>query len=459
MRKLLLIDRGDSRIRSFRKQLSGKGYEIVESGSISSALSAVRAGKADLIAIDSSMMDRVARSDRFRRAASSIPRIFICSDSAKRAEHILWEDNACVLYEPVSLDEFLSAADRLFRIMSTEEENRMLLDELIKRKEKFIYYEEITDIFNSMDDIDKSLQAALRKLAAAVDAKGCSLVFNDEILFQTLPIRPSRRINRYRVKQKKGITGWVIENGIADSVEDVTKDSRFDAYADSVSGSSIQSLACAPVKLRNRTIGVLRLSNKARGGVFSDDDLSMLIGTANHLAVAVERAFLYEKLKNDELTNLFNMRYLNHALEMEIERSRRYRYTFSVIFMDMDNFKKVNDRFGHLVGSRVLIEIAGILQKNLRRIDIISRYGGDEFVVILPQAGRESGFAVAERLRRTIERSIFMKREGYNIRLTASLGVASYPENAQSKEELLKLADKAMYHGKFLTKNTVFAVR
>jgi len=432
---------------------------MTDCNSIGAAVSILRTVWTDLIVVDDSMIDRIARSDRFRRAASPIPRIFVCSDTVKRSERIVWENNACALCKPVTLNEFISAAERLFRIKSTEDENRVLLDELINRKEKFVYYEEITDLFNSMDDIDKSLQAALKKLAAAADAVGCSLVFNDEILFQTLPIRPSKRINRYRVKQGKGITGWVIENGISDSVEDTGKDSRFDSYADSMPGGAVHSLACVPVKLRNRTIGVLRLSNKKNGGAFTDDDLSILTGTANHLAVAVERAFLYEKLKNDELTNLFNMRYLNHALDMEIERSRRYKYNFAVIFMDMDNFKKVNDRFGHLVGSRVLIEIAGILQKNLRRIDIISRYGGDEFVVILPQASRDSGFAVAERLRRSIERSTFMKREGFNIRLTASLGVASYPENAQSKEDLLKLADKAMYHGKFLAKNTVFAAR
>jgi diguanylate cyclase (GGDEF)-like protein len=124
--------------------------------------------------------------------------------------------------------------------------------------------------------------------------------------------------------------------------------------------------------------------------------------------------------------------------------------------MDIDNFKKVNERFGHLTGSKVLIEMSRVLKRNLRKVDIITRYGGDEFVIILPQTPKESGMYVAERLRRVIEKYIFLKK-GNPLHLTASLGVASFPDNANNREELLKIADNAMYRGKFSTKNVVFA--
>ncbi|MEW6601712.1 MAG: GGDEF domain-containing protein [Nitrospirota bacterium] len=159
----------------------------------------------------------------------------------------------------------------------------------------------------------------------------------------------------------------------------------------------------------------------------------------------------------DDLTGLYNIRFLNQSLDIEIERSRRFSSMFTLIFMDIDDLKKVNDRFGHLTGSKVLIETARVLQDNLRKVDIIIRYGGDEFVIIMPQTTKEFGFLVADRLRKTIEESVFLKDEKHPLKITASFGVASFPVNAKDKEELLVIADKALYHGKFSTKNAVFA--
>jgi len=158
----------------------------------------------------------------------------------------------------------------------------------------------------------------------------------------------------------------------------------------------------------------------------------------------------------DDLTGLYNIRFLNQSIDIEIERSRRFGSMFTLIFMDIDDLKKVNDRFGHLTGSRVLIETARVLQENLRKVDIIIRYGGDEFVIIMPQTTKESGFFVADRLRKTIEESLFLKNDPHPVRITASFGVASFPVNAKDKEGLLLIADKALYHGKMSTKNVVF---
>ncbi len=158
----------------------------------------------------------------------------------------------------------------------------------------------------------------------------------------------------------------------------------------------------------------------------------------------------------DDLTGLYNIRFLNQSLEIEIERSRRFGSIFTLIFMDIDDLKKVNDMFGHLTGSKVLIETAHVLRENLRMIDIIIRYGGDEFVIIMPQTTKEAGFLVANRLRKMIEESVFLKNVGHPVRITASFGIASFPVDAKDKEELLMIADKALYHGKFSTKNVVF---
>jgi diguanylate cyclase (GGDEF)-like protein len=126
--------------------------------------------------------------------------------------------------------------------------------------------------------------------------------------------------------------------------------------------------------------------------------------------------------------------------------------------MDLDFFKYVNDNYGHLVGSKVLVETGQLLLNQLRRTDVVARYGGDEFVMVLPQTLPQSAKTIAERIRKRMERNVFLEKEGFNIKITASFGVASYPESAKSKEDLLRLADEAMYMVKHLNRNGVYAI-
>ncbi len=179
-------------------------------------------------------------------------------------------------------------------------------------------------------------------------------------------------------------------------------------------------------------------------------------------AIAIERASLYQKMTElsitDDLTKLFNTRYLNRTIEIEIQRSSRYHTSLSLIFMDIDYFKQINDHYGHLVGSKVLVEIGQLLIKSLRSVDIVARYGGDEFVIVLPQTPPGAATQIAERMRKGIEQNTFLKKEGYSLKMTASFGVASYPESAKSKDELIRLADEAMYKVKYQTRNAVYAI-
>jgi diguanylate cyclase (GGDEF)-like protein len=141
---------------------------------------------------------------------------------------------------------------------------------------------------------------------------------------------------------------------------------------------------------------------------------------------------------------------MGFILETEIYRSQRYNYEFSLIFIDLDHFKQVNDTQGHLVGSRLLWEIGNALKAHCRLIDFAFRYGGDEFVLLLPQTSKDSAMNVARRMHKMLRESTWLPGEGLNIKLTASMGVASYPADSRTKEGLLHLADEAMY----LAKNT-----
>jgi diguanylate cyclase (GGDEF)-like protein len=154
----------------------------------------------------------------------------------------------------------------------------------------------------------------------------------------------------------------------------------------------------------------------------------------------------------DDLTHLYNTRYLELALDRELAGG----LPFTVLFMDLDRFKQVNDEHGHLAGSSLLVEVARVLRSCVRDDDVLVRYGGDEYVVLLVGVDSGGSLKVAERIRRAIEDHRFLSREGARVRITASIGLASYPEHAQAKAEILDLADRAMYRGKRSSRNVVY---
>lgn len=157
----------------------------------------------------------------------------------------------------------------------------------------------------------------------------------------------------------------------------------------------------------------------------------------------------------DDITGLYNHRYLEVVLDREFSLAKRNKSPFVVLFLDLDHFKRINDSHGHLIGSRLLSEVGQEIKKTLRESDVTFRYGGDEFVMVLTQTNMADGLMVAERIRSKIEKKRFLARENMEIRLTASIGLAAYPEHATSKEQILKAADTALYGSKKDTRNCV----
>lgn len=459
MHNILLIDKDESSIHNFKKSLTRKGCSLITEQTMGSALPHLKEGGIDLITIGQSFSLKIKTSTRFERLSADIPKIFLTDNESARKKLRLKNTHEASLCEPVSLKEYTYWADKLIKEKALEDENLSLRSQLSRRQKELQFYDDIIKTFSTAEAIKKNLSAILKKTQKMTGAESCSFLFNDEPLYEIIQLSTSKSIHRFSYDKKASIAGSVMKQGTPEVVHKASRDKRFNIKADSLPGIKTASLLYAPLKIKDRIVGVLRLINKKGDNCFTDDDMNVLVNTAHYTSLAIERAFLHEKLKSDELTNLFNARHLNQVIEMEAIRAQRYDSAFSLIFMDMDNFKEINDTHGHLVGSRTLVEIARILQKNLRKIDVIARYGGDEFVIILPQTPGEGGFLVAERIRRLIERHLFLKQEGLSLRLTASLGVASFPHDAQSKDELLKLADAAMYRGKFATKNTVYAAK
>jgi len=174
---------------------------------------------------------------------------------------------------------------------------------------------------------------------------------------------------------------------------------------------------------------------------------------------AFENAKSFSRANNmlfiDDVSGLYNYRYLNIALEREIKRAERYASHVAVLFIDVDSFKQVNDKHGHLVGSSVLSEFGAVIKKAVRDVDIVLRYGGDEYTVILVEASSKIAELVAERIRKHVEAYHFSGTKSQVIRLTCSIGYACCPEDTASKDVLLEMADKAMYAGKTSGKNCI----
>ncbi|MCX7769839.1 MAG: diguanylate cyclase [Proteobacteria bacterium] len=191
----------------------------------------------------------------------------------------------------------------------------------------------------------------------------------------------------------------------------------------------------------------------------SQDKQEGLLLLQKHIKIGIENALRYLNAQElayiDDLTKAYNIRYLYVSLDNELKRAERFGTNVSILFIDLDFFKNVNDQYGHLVGSKLLIEFTNEIKKCVRGIDTVIRYGGDEFIVICTETDVELAKKVAERLRRRTEECEFLKKEGYSIHITCSIGIATYPTHGTTKTELIDLADKAMYRGKEISRNIV----
>jgi diguanylate cyclase (GGDEF)-like protein len=222
----------------------------------------------------------------------------------------------------------------------------------------------------------------------------------------------------------------------------------------------VREAMCLYIRHKSTLQGVIILFNEPDGSLSKEMNRKNVTFLLDQASLALDNASRYNFAKDllyiDELTGLYNYRYLDVVLDRELKRSERYGSNLAVLFLDIDLFKMVNDLFGHLIGSRVLREVGTLLRKSVRDVDAVIRYGGDEYTIVLVETALEGAAIVAERIRQMVEAHTFARGDGLAIKLTVSLGYACSPDDATTKAELLELADQAMYRGKSDGKNRAF---
>jgi diguanylate cyclase (GGDEF)-like protein len=318
-------------------------------------------------------------------------------------------------------------------------------------------FHDVAKALTSSLDLDSILQTIMEKMAEYFRPDTWSLLMVDEgpneLYFAIAVGAASEALKNVRLKVGEGIAGWVAKHGERLIVPDVMADPRFAKRIDDMTQWETRSIICFPVRSKLRVLGVIQLVNVDMEH-FSDPEIFFLQSLCDYAAIAIENARSVEKIQEltitDDCTGLYNARHLYKTLETEVYRSARFGYEFTVLFIDLDHFKQVNDTHGHLIGSKLLAEIGYLIKAQLRLIDYAFRYGGDEFVILLPQTGKDAALVVAKRLRDNLRTSMFCKEEGLTLNVRASIGVATYPHDAKTPHDVIRQADEMMY----LVKNT-----
>ncbi|MBP9855227.1 MAG: diguanylate cyclase [Candidatus Omnitrophica bacterium] len=308
---------------------------------------------------------------------------------------------------------------------------------------------------SSIRKLDKLYDFVADKTMEILDAQKCSIMLVDNNQGE-LCIKSAKGFDNdiftMKIKIGESIAGLVAQEGEPLLVKNIKQYPKFQLAAESSHlGNSFMSV---PIMLGEEVIGVINVAEKGNEKYksFNEVDLKILCSISREVAVSIENLRMYKELHfltiTDSLTGLHNFRHFNQSLDYEIKRVKRLSRPLGLIMIDIDNLKLYNDTFGHPEGNRLLQDIGKILRKNVRDIDIVCRYGGDEFVIILPETKSEEANIVAERLRKSVQTAEFQQT------VTISVGVGMYTEK-MTRHDLIAKADQALYKAKKEGKNKV----
>jgi diguanylate cyclase (GGDEF)-like protein len=300
-------------------------------------------------------------------------------------------------------------------------------------------------------DLDTILRTILEHMERFIEAELWTLLMVDdasqELYYAIAAGGRQEALRELRVRMGEGVAGWVAEHGETLIVPESEHDPRLRKEL-AVKSQGVRSVIAMPLRGRKGTHGVIEILNP-RADQMTDYTIAFLHILADHAAIAIENARDVARIQQltitDDTTGLYNVRHLYDVLGRELERCNRLRLPVSLVFLDLDRFKLVNDEFGHLVGSELLARTGQRLQELSRKQDACFRYGGDEFVILLPETGAETALAHARTLLNGLVETSFRMKNGLELRVSASVGVATAPGDGGTLHAIIGAADARMY--------------
>lgn len=328
-----------------------------------------------------------------------------------------------------------------------------LLAALRRTVEQLAAFNELAKALTSTLESREVLGLVMQKVSALLRPANWSLLLHDEssdtLYFEIAVGVGADRLHQQRIAVGEGIAGTAFRTAKPRLVDDVRSAPDFSPRFDALTEFRTGSVLAVPLVFRGRALGVIELVNGEGDPRFGEEDLAAVMAIADFAAIAIQNARDFQRVQEltlvDEHTGLGNVRSLRRQLDAEVTRARSLGHPLSLLFLDLDHFKLVNDSHGHLVGSALLREVGGLLSAELRPVDAAFRYGGDEFAVMLVEVDAREAVQTGERILEKFRAHRFGRAVALDLRVTASVGVAACPEHASHATELIEAADRAMY--------------
>jgi len=453
MDKILIVEDDRFFRDMFSDLLSGQGYEVDCAASGEEGVKMLMERPFDLVITDLVMpgIDGMGILARAKERDPSIDVIMVTGNAnLESAIFALKHGARDYLVKPVNSDEFLHSVAQCL-------EQRRILDENEDLKNMLGLYQSSQNIAGCLE-IERLQHLMLDAITREIGVSRGMCLFQGGSRFELQDIKGLPE--PVAVYFKDVIRSCISKNIPGNRMMTRVQFSEKSATLSDVRESGIEEAYLVFVRSRGILQGIIVAFNEPGLRLpefeLKKRNISFLLEQS---VLALENARSYCNAKDmlfiDDLSGLYNQRYLAVALDREMKRIERFSSQLAILFLDMDSFKQINDTHGHLVGSRVLKEMGALLKNSVRDVDVVIRYGGDEYTAILVETSPEMAGVVAERIRAKVEKHIFLEADGYNITMTCSIGYSCCPEDAVSTQELLEMADKAMYAGKGSGKNCV----